>query len=473
MSTLSYLPDGIINFKDQEYKAKKKHINYRIRKSLFDIEDTSKPIPDTSKTDIKNKDDEIDPTLYTTSDPAKRLLPETNINFLMNALSDKDTYGFAKHLFENHKFDMSHKSKKGYTAIMFASGDDTNLKMIEKMIENGADISTVSSDRMTAYTTAAKCAALDIVKLYFTKYANKINPNHIDQYGKTFFMYLCINSNKRNKTPYYANMWLDIAKAFLRDFPDYDMEIADSSGVNGIMYILNNDVGELLNEIDVSKITDDTIKQTDTGGYNMLMFAIQSQELQVVKIILEKNIIDINHQSNNGTTALMISSELDNMSSCKILLEKSPNLYLQNKEGQTALMIAIMKKHDKTALTILQYYDENPIHYDILDEGGRNALIYAVIYEYPNVVEALIKHSNVNIIDKYNNTPLSYNIDKDNDQIYKILVSKLEDNLYDFMSVYNNLKVQYKRNAPYSYQGYKNNTTSNYYGNGHHYGYHY
>jgi ankyrin repeat protein len=97
--------------------------------------------------------------------------------------------------------------------------------------------------------------------------------------------------------------------------------------------------------IEIVKILIDAGAKLDllSGGYTSLMGACLRGQTKVVKYLINKG-ADINLQNKNGETALMIASE--NMYSrkgkeiLKFLIKKGAKLDLQNKEGNTALMTA-------------------------------------------------------------------------------------------------------------------------------------
>lgn len=74
---------------------------------------------------------------------------------------------------------------------------------------------------------------------------------------------------------------------------------------------------------------------TDSDGNSLLMKFIDNYE--ITKLILSRN-IDINLQNKNGETVLMLSNDINII---KMILEKNPNMDLQNNNGDTVLIKTI------------------------------------------------------------------------------------------------------------------------------------
>ena len=82
---------------------------------------------------------------------------------------------------------------------------------------------------------------------------------------------------------------------------------------------------------------------------------VTKNNMDLLMDFLEKFPENINHQDKNGNTALMVAAELKNPEMMKILIENNADLTLVNKRGQTAYNIAQESIHEDS-LRWLNYY---------------------------------------------------------------------------------------------------------------------
>ena len=97
-------------------------------------------------------------------------------------------------------------------------------------------------------------------------------------------------------------------------------------------------------------------------GRTALMEVCQREEgLDLVKLLLDKEGIDLNKQDNSGYTALSLAVESDNFEAAKLLLARpdiNPNL--RNDQGQTALSIAYRQNSPSMVNLLLGSDDPTP-----------------------------------------------------------------------------------------------------------------
>ena len=84
-------------------------------------------------------------------------------------------------------------------------------------------------------------------------------------------------------------------------------------------------------------------------GANELMYAVASvtreNSTDIVKAVLKAGQLDVNAQDADGYTALMYAAECGNVPAVLLLLEAGAKVDVQNKNGNTALMIALTRMH--------------------------------------------------------------------------------------------------------------------------------
>lgn len=84
---------------------------------------------------------------------------------------------------------------------------------------------------------------------------------------------------------------------------------------------------------------------TDKDGNTPLLIACMNNQTACAEILVLRTNPDINHQNNEGNTAMHYAALPGPSALCKLLLELNPNLSLSNNEGKTALFIG--KEHNQ------------------------------------------------------------------------------------------------------------------------------
>ncbi len=140
----------------------------------------------------------------------------------------------------------------------------------------------------------------------------------------------------------------------------------------------------------------DLITQRGNSDLLPLNSAAGYGHLDVMNELLERG-ANINDQENdNRYTALMAAVSFEKGDCIKSLLEHGANPNLQNKTGDTALMIAV--KENKLEMVRILLENAKDIDADVEDKDGQTALtilMSAVYYEKGDCIESLLKLHNV------------------------------------------------------------------------------
>lgn len=160
-----------------------------------------------------------------------------------------------------------------------------------------------------------------------------------------------------------------------------------------------------------------------------LIYSVIMRETEKVKKLIQSG-IDVNKQTYDGNTALMIAISDNNVDIVKILLEVS-NTEIENENNETALMIATgrndlielvlqyanpnyQNKFGRTALMnttnldIINLLIKHGADVNIQDNNGYTALMIAVITGYLEHVNLLLSFANPNLLNNYNQTALYF-----------------------------------------------------------------
>jgi len=138
----------------------------------------------------------------------------------------------------------------------------------------------------------------------------------------------------------------------------------------------------------LSDIVQRSLDHQDNNGWTALMSASHKGHWEVVGKLLEKG-AKVDLQEKEGWTALMLASQDGHMEVVGKLLEKGAKVDLQNKNGFTALMIASQNGHMEVVGKLL----ENGAKVDLQEEDGWTALRIASQNGHRKVKKLLREHA--------------------------------------------------------------------------------
>ena len=148
---------------------------------------------------------------------------------------------------------------------------------------------------------------------------------------------------------------------------------------------------------------------------------------EIAKQLLDKKDIDVNLQNKDGNTALILASDKGHTEIAKQLLDKKDiDVNLQSKDGNTALILASYKGHTEIAKQLL---DKKDIDVNLQNENGDTALTLAS--SQGQIAQQLLarKDIDVNLQSKDGNTALILASYKGHTEIAKQLLDKKDINV--------------------------------------------
>ncbi|MEM5947878.1 ankyrin repeat domain-containing protein [Spirochaetia bacterium 38H-sp] len=123
----------------------------------------------------------------------------------------------------------------------------------------------------------------------------------------------------------------------------------------------------------------------DKNGIPALSHAVRVRSLDVVDFLLSHG-ADVNKIApDRNNTPLMDAAGDGNLEIVNRLLQESPNLDIQSKNGQTALILAI----GQGALDVANRLIDAGADIRLVDALGMTALKYAELFRYPDLVDKL------------------------------------------------------------------------------------
>ncbi|HBE78043.1 MAG TPA: hypothetical protein DDW65_09740 [Firmicutes bacterium] len=315
----------------------------------------------------------------------------------------------------------------GQTALMHAVGnvygvnyetktEDTTC--VKLLIDKGANLNIQDPIGMTALYQAASCGLSETAKLLINKGAKFDMP---DGSNAVYWAIMNINMEPARKT--------EMVRLFLDKGAKVD--VSDKSGNTHLMSAAS------LAYTDIVKLLLDrgaNINRQNNAGWTCLMQAAgdryrenNNRVLATMILLLDKG-AGINILDNEGNMALKWA--LSNPERVELLLSKGAKLDVQNKMGETPLMLAAESGYAEVAEALLKK-GANP---DLQDLTGKTALMVAAgatqassadYSAYTKIMKLLLdKGAKPEIKDKGGNTALYYAQRYDRKNSVDLLVAK-------------------------------------------------
>lgn len=364
------------------------------------------------------------------------------------------------------------------------SGNTEALKLFRKA---GFDFNTKDEFGNTALIVlvpnnkAPNLTSVDSLKLSQTielLINSGANINEINEFGETAIIKAVAYSNT-----FIANLLIDFGA---------DFRIKDRYGIAPIFIAIKNDnlelvtvlfnsyltsgiaessIGEMLSHA-VDNNSMKTIKfllarEFDVNLVNQLLSkAVANGNLDLVRLLLKSNVVNVNERNNWGETPLMIAVNQNNLAIAEILLKSGANPNGKDNNEKTALMSAVANRSLEITNILLRWNvnlneknkdGETAIFYSIDNEkitnlllnhgadvnvieerNGRTPLMLAAQRGAINVVKSLLKHgADTNILDRNGLTALTRTISEYGSYYYK---GDLE--LFEVLAANSNINIK-------------------------------
>ncbi|XP_017574194.1 photoreceptor ankyrin repeat protein isoform X1 [Pygocentrus nattereri] len=146
--------------------------------------------------------------------------------------------------------------------------------------------------------------------------------------------------------------------------PDYEREEDSAQIANTLYEACSQNNAPSLKRILERGVTSDEVLEVDINGWNGLMVASYKGYLKIVCGLHGCHHLDVNHQDNDGNTALMIAAQAGHVSICNYLMNYFPGVdtEIRDSRGYTALIKAAMQgRSDVVAALIMHGADLNAV----------------------------------------------------------------------------------------------------------------
>jgi ankyrin repeat protein len=155
-------------------------------------------------------------------------------------------------------------------------------------------------------------------------------------------------------------------------------------------------------------------------GVTPLMYAVENQHSQVVRILL-LNGANPDLKDYYGTPALIPAVKKGNLEIAEMLIRKGADINIRDEKNRTALMYAV-SYNDLLIADMLIYYDADV---NLTDNEGNTALNIAAYYGYTDIVKLLSEHmAALEKPDNNNFTPLHSSCQNGNEGVVNYLLSQ-------------------------------------------------
>jgi len=170
-------------------------------------------------------------------------------------------------------------------------------------------------------------------------------------------------------------------------------------------------------------------------GNTLLIMAASVNETEIAKLLVSKKNIDLNIQNKLGQSALMLAVHNNNYPLTQSLIARHASLRLKDANDNTALNIACIQNcYDIAKLLI-----ENDANVDTPNRNGFTPLTCALINNNPTLVELLIQHkADITKTDNQAKTALDLTKERLSDmkRIEAILKAQVKPQKTSFCSLY-------------------------------------
>ncbi len=248
---------------------------------------------------------------------------------LMKAIKNEDLDCIKVLLNAKERIYLNEKDKNSLTPLM-AAVKTGNPKIVNEIIKTRlVDHSIRNNDDRTALMMAAR-------------------------YGYTEIVKLLLDANEPNLT----DCWQTMMKAGINAYPDIVNLFKKTKVIDENDKWVKWMTATVLGDIDTLKLLSKDIElekdKKDLNQKTALFYAADEGNIDVVRVLVVEAKVDINTQNKYGWTPLMLAADSEDIEMVKLLLESKANTDIKNDEGDTALQIA----KDKGSENIVKVFQE-------------------------------------------------------------------------------------------------------------------
>jgi len=306
----------------------------------------------------------------------------------------------------------------GITPLHFAATLNPNVDVIKFLVEKGADVNAKDNSDVTPLHAAALNPQVDILKYLIEKGADV---NAKGKHGMTPLHFAAVN-----------NPNVEVLKFLVEKGAEADDEhgetllhhAANNPNVEILKYLVekgadvnatNNHGGTVLDNaarnpnVEVFKYLIEKGAKVDVFaqnkyGWTLLHKAANNPNVEIFKYLIERG-ADVNAKTNSGGTPLLHAATSNNVEVFKFLIEKGADVNAKDdRDGETVLHSAAFNSD----VEVLKFFIEKGVDVNVKSNSGRTPLHVAAAYNTnPEVLKFLIeKGADVDAKDNSDQIPL-------------------------------------------------------------------
>ncbi len=304
--------------------------------------------------------------------------------------------------------DINERDEECGTPLIYACQNNA-LEIVKMLLDHGADPNIGDQKNRMPLHFSAALGALPIINLLVKAGADV---NCTDNTGTTPLMYMAMKEKTAAALDYIKN-------------PMVDVSIKSNVGLTAAMYAVAFKQPQLAKALLPLMGTD--TDDADLEGFTMLHYACQYGQVEIVKLLLERdqernqerNSGSVNRASNAGETPLMMAARTSNLVIVKQLLAAGAAAGCSNRKGVTALHLAAILGNVPLGKALLAAGAD----IDAKTLEGQTPLMYAVIKGKSEFAQMLVlENADVNAVDNLQGNALSYAIQAQLPQTVELLL---------------------------------------------------
>ena len=382
-----------------------------------------------------------------------------------NEHDEKKNYKEVANLLIEKGADINKKNMNGETALHFAAKtghidimkklvDALKKKQINKQIEAKAEMDAQNKTGWTPLMIAVKYGHNGIAEVLLNE---GVDLNRKNKFGETALYHASDSGNldatkkllgadakadtlnKDGWTPLMIslkNRHINIANILIRKLRQKSIKIKNKFGETALHFAVT--IGD--KDIVRTLIGAGAPLNTQTkNGWTPLMIALKYRHTNIMTVLIEKG-VDLNQTTNKKETALHHATDVGDIVATRELIAARAEIYTQDENGNTPLMIAaekgyanisetlisetrkrklasVVEKQNKLGekalhlaakigpINVIEKLTEVDVQLNAQTHDGRTPLIMAIANKQDDIANFLIeKRANINIKDKFGNT---------------------------------------------------------------------
>jgi len=292
--------------------------------------------------------------------------------------------------------DVNAKNKDGWTALMYAAGNNSNPEVISTLRKNGADANARDQEEQTALMHAAGNNSNSEVISTLLKAGVEVNAKN--KYGATALMHAADNNGNSEVILTLLEMGAD---------PELEIEL-DGKKFKALDFAQDNDALKNTDALQALEAATKANRLSDNDFLELCKTGTLQQVENAIKAGANVNAID-----EEGKPAL-ISAALNNIpEAITALMKAGADVNKKNEEGITALMHVAPRTNNPEVITILI---QNGADVNARDLFGKTALMWTAQFNSnPEIIITLLQNgADAQIKDQFGKRAVDFAKDNNN-----------------------------------------------------------